>query len=313
LEGGKLNELGYGKVTRICAAVGLVLDVRLPELEAPLMPHRHLTEAAGATSRKPRSRTSSFAGTLPRGAASSRLFGPVTRNGWPGESAKSFVHSIPRTPKHAPLRHCCRICCATLPRIVAKRSQTPEWEALLAHAALVQTKVPGAVLVGGTAAALHAHHREIEHIDAGLRNQNRSAPLETTTVPLPGGGHLEVPTVDEMLRIKTYLVVSRNATRDYLDVAALAHHLGLHKSVAALQRMNELYGEFAGEGGDIRTTVVVKLSTPDPYDLTDVDLGEYKGITAPWNDWRAVEKQCRALAVALLKSPPHESNPRCVT
>jgi HTH-type transcriptional regulator / antitoxin HipB len=47
LEAGKLSELGFVKVARICAAVGLVLEVRTPELDAPLMPHRHLTEAAG--------------------------------------------------------------------------------------------------------------------------------------------------------------------------------------------------------------------------------------------------------------------------
>lgn len=219
----------------------------------------------------------------------------------------------------------------------------PDWETLLAHAALLQAKVPGAVLVGGTAAALHARHRfsmdhdhvikdlaskydqaiaalesivgwrtrrrirgklvlgEFGAIDAGLRNQRRSAPLETTTVTLGRGRTLRVPTVEEMLRIKAYLVVERNATRDYLDVAALSHHLGLARSARAVEKMNELYTEFAGEGGDMLTTVLVKLSNPDPYDLTEVDLGEYKGIVAPWNDWRAVEEQCRSLAAALLR------------
>jgi transcriptional regulator with XRE-family HTH domain len=47
LESGKLPELGFVKTARICAAVGLVLEARALELEAPLMPHRHLTEAAG--------------------------------------------------------------------------------------------------------------------------------------------------------------------------------------------------------------------------------------------------------------------------
>jgi transcriptional regulator with XRE-family HTH domain len=47
LEAGKLPELGFAKVARICAAIGLVLEVRPLELDAPLMPHRHLTEAAG--------------------------------------------------------------------------------------------------------------------------------------------------------------------------------------------------------------------------------------------------------------------------
>jgi hypothetical protein len=221
---------------------------------------------------------------------------------------------------------------------------------LLAHAAVLQTKLPGAVLVGGTAAALHAHHRfsvdhdhvikdlaknydaaitalesivgwrtkrrvrgklvlgQINRIDAGLRNQRRTAPLETTTIELSGRRKLKIPTVEEMLRIKAYLVVERNATRDYLDVAALSYHLGVRKGALALDRMNELYAEFAGEGGDMLSTVIVKLSDPDPYDLTDVDLTEYKGIVAPWNDWRAVKAQCRSLAVALLEEPENSSS-----
>jgi hypothetical protein len=229
---------------------------------------------------------------------------------------------------------------------MAKRSTPPDWETLLAQAALVQAKVPGAVLVGDTAAALHAHHRysldhdhvikdlakhydqaiaaletivgwrtkrrvkgrlvlgEIHGIDAGLRNQMRSAPLETTTIHLPGGRILKLPTIEEMLRIKTFLLVQRNAVRDYLDVAALAHHLGLRASAWALDTMNQLYAEFAGEGGDMLSSVIVKLSNPDPYDLTEVDLTEYKGIAVPWSDWRAVQAQCRGLAIALLEEEP---------
>lgn len=47
LEAGKLPELGFTKVARICAAAGIVLEARPPLLDAPLMAHRHLTEAAG--------------------------------------------------------------------------------------------------------------------------------------------------------------------------------------------------------------------------------------------------------------------------
>lgn len=47
LETGKLIELGFAKVTRICAAVDLTLEARPLALETPLMPHRHLTEFAG--------------------------------------------------------------------------------------------------------------------------------------------------------------------------------------------------------------------------------------------------------------------------
>jgi hypothetical protein len=42
---------------------------------------------------------------------------------------------------------------------VTKQTEIPDWETLLAHAALLQTKIPAAILVGGTAAAVHAGHR----------------------------------------------------------------------------------------------------------------------------------------------------------
>ena len=48
----------------------------------------------------------------------------------------------------------------------------------------------------------------------------------------------------------------------------------------------------------------MKLAAPDPYDLTDVDLREYKGIIPPWNVWRAVESQCRSVALEMLKKAP---------
>jgi hypothetical protein len=222
----------------------------------------------------------------------------------------------------------------------------PGWEILLADAATLQTKIPGAVLVGGTAAALHAAHRfsfdhhdhvaadlrdryeeamtalesiagwrttrrvrgkmilgEVHSIPAGLRQLRRSAPLETTEIQLPGGDHLRVPTVAEMLRIKAFLAVDRNATRDYPDVAALSNHLGAAASALALAPMNDLYAEFAGEGGDMLTSVVVRLADPAPYDLTDLDLAEYKGIVQPWDDWDAVVRQCRAVAAAVVEGP----------
>lgn len=47
LEGGKLGELGYEKVRHVCAAADLLIDIRPPELDSPLMDHRHLTVAAG--------------------------------------------------------------------------------------------------------------------------------------------------------------------------------------------------------------------------------------------------------------------------
>ena len=48
----------------------------------------------------------------------------------------------------------------------------PEWEALLSSAAHLQKIVPGAVLVGGTAAATYAHHRvSLDHVLPDLKER----------------------------------------------------------------------------------------------------------------------------------------------
>lgn len=86
--------------------------------------------------------------------------------------------------------------------------------------------------------------------------------LDTTEIEIADGRRINVPTAEEMLRIKAFLVVDRNATRDYLDVAALSHHLGARKSAAALEPLSELYADFAGEGGDMLMTVLTKLADP---------------------------------------------------
>lgn len=45
---------------------------------------------------------------------------------------------------------------------------------------------------------------------------------------------MTVPTAEETLRIKAFLVVRRNQARDYLDLAALAEHIGIERAAAVL-------------------------------------------------------------------------------
>jgi transcriptional regulator with XRE-family HTH domain len=47
LERGRTAELGFARIVRLCGAVDLVLEARPLALAAPLMAHRHLTDAAG--------------------------------------------------------------------------------------------------------------------------------------------------------------------------------------------------------------------------------------------------------------------------
>ena len=62
-------------------------------------------------------------------------------------------------------------------------------------------------------------------IETGIRQLIRDTPLETQEVEA-AGVRLRLPTPAEIVRIKAVLILRRNATRDYVDLAALADHLG---------------------------------------------------------------------------------------
>jgi hypothetical protein len=164
----------------------------------------------------------------------------------------------------------------------------PEWERLLAAEWHLQALVPGAVLVGGTAAALHAGHRRSldgDHVLEDLRPRfeevlatlEAAAGWQTGRVQKPVAilgrldgvmtgirqlrrtrpletevvSGLRVPTLAEMARVKAWLLATRHTVRDYLDTVVLLE----------------------------------RLSAAEPSDGRAIDLRSYKGLVAPWNDW----------------------------
>lgn len=158
-----------------------------------------------------------------------------------------------------------------------------DWERLLSTAARLQRIVPEAVLVGGTAAALHVAHRlssDDDHVVADLRF----------------GVSITVPTAAEMLRIKGVLILRRNATRDYVDFAALAEHLGDETASRALRSFDRLYPQESGESA--LQQLQAQLASALPYDLEDTDLSEYRNLASHWQDWANVQSTCIRIAVA---------------
>ena len=142
----------------------------------------------------------------------------------------------------------------------------------------------------------------LDGIMTTVRNQRRSAPLETHEIET-AAGPLRVPTAAEILRIKAWLIVDRNATRDFLDVAAISDKLGLEASARALASLDRLYPQ-GDDAGAVRQQLMRQLAKPRPFDLDEVEprLAEYKGITAPWRTWAAVEQQSQALGVELAEA-----------
>jgi hypothetical protein len=212
-----------------------------------------------------------------------------------------------------------------------------EFEQVVAEGRALQGVFPdlGLVAVGGTAVALHCRHRvsldvdevtpqlqgryaevasalerwegwktnrrnppvlilgERHGVELGVRQQRRVVTLQTTQVD-----GLWVATAPEMLRVKAFLLAERRATRDFIDVAALAELLGESASLEALALLNLLYPS------DEPQTTITKLAEAgesEPVDLRAIPLHSYKGLKAPFNDWTFVAEVCQRLGRVLLK------------
>jgi hypothetical protein len=205
--------------------------------------------------------------------------------------------------------------------------------------------VPDAVLVGGSAAALYAGHRDsydhdhvladlrerfdvvlealesegewvtnrlvpgkvilgqLGDIEAGVRQMVRTRPLEIARITLPSGRVLTIPTAAETLRIKGFLIVRRNQTRDYLDVAALADRYGLHEAAGVLARIDDYYVDQHGEGRGVAAQLARQLADPRPKDASVTrQLDAYRNLARRWTDWAEVRSVSQELAAEMLEA-----------
>ena len=207
----------------------------------------------------------------------------------------------------------------------------PDWEQVLSAAARLQALLPEAVLVGGTAAGMHARHRtshdadhvltdlrsrfddvlgqlesaagwktartnrpvlilgSLDGIETGVRQLIRAEPLETTTLRV-GDQKITIPTEAEILRIKGFLLLRRNATRDHVDFAALADRIGAAATAAAFEGFDRLYPQDSGESA--LQQMLAQLANPTPYDLDGTTLSEYNSLEARWHAWEAIREVC---------------------
>jgi hypothetical protein len=98
-----------------------------------------------------------------------------------------------------------------------------------------------------------------------------------------------VPTIEEALRIKAFLIVRRNQTRDYLDLAALVECLGIAEGARALARIDDYYADQHGDGDGVASQLARQLSNPQPADKAVTDqLSSYRRLRKRWSDWSAV-------------------------
>ena len=206
--------------------------------------------------------------------------------------------------------------------------ELPDWERLLAAERHRQYLVPGTVLVGGTAAALHAGHRvsvDGDHVPSDLRERfdevlralEGAAGWSTERVRRPvlilgqldgiltgvrqlrrtrpleteEVAGLRIPTLAEMARIKAWLLVTRNTVRDYLDTVVLCERLGEGGLARAMRSFDEIYRQ--PTRASTLAEVVERLAAAAPRDVSEVELRRYRALQPPWTDWTYVATRGR--------------------
>ena len=128
----------------------------------------------------------------------------------------------------------------------------------------------------------------------------RTRPLETCRVDVGDGATVVAPTAPEALRVKAFLVVQRNVVRDYLDVVALANHLGHDVAVDVLSDIDAYCEDRSGEQGSVLTSLVIALADPNPRDTDVIDeLPRYKRLDERYHRWSDIVDSCRSLALRL--------------
>jgi hypothetical protein len=199
------------------------------------------------------------------------------------------------------------------------------------------------VAVGGTAAALHCHHRYSLDVDEvtpwlqpryeeitqvleaweGWQTNRRNPPVlilgerqgvelglrqQRRAVPLRTTTlqALVIPTLPEMLRVKAFLLSQRHAMRDYVDVAALAAALG---GPAAAETLGYLNLAYPAAGPQSAISGFAEACEAEPADLATVDLAAYKGLKGPFTDGAHVLESCRRLGRLVIKLELDEGLP----
>lgn len=98
-------------------------------------------------------------------------------------------------------------------------------------------------------------------------------------------------------RIKGLLLLRRNATRDYVDFAAVADRIGEAAAAEAFVRFDALYPQPSGKSA--LQQMLAQLASPKPYDLDGTTLSEYRHLEARWHDWEAIRAVCARASIVI--------------
>lgn len=205
-------------------------------------------------------------------------------------------------------------------------------------AARLQRILPGAVLVGGTASAIHAGHRfsnDADHVLTDLRSRFDEVLAELESVAGWKTARIKRPVLilGSLDGIETGVrQLVRTAPLDTTKVGYQNGSITLPtpqeilriKGVLILKRnATRDYLDFVALAANMGDSDVVgalkvldslypqpngesailqlqiQLANPMPFDLEDEDLGEYRNLISQWQNWEAVKRASAHLATLI--------------
>jgi len=214
----------------------------------------------------------------------------------------------------------------------------PDWEQVLSSAARLQRILPDAILVGGTASAVHAEHRfsrDADHIlpDLRIRFDDVLAELESIAgwktarikPPVLILGSLDgIETgIRQLIREIPLETTVFEYKGEKLVVPTEAEILRIKGILILKRNATRDYLDFialADNMGDHNTIkalnsfdllypqsnedsslnqLQIQLSNPLPYDLEETTLADYKNLSKKWHDWGTVKSHCIFLAMSI--------------
>jgi len=153
---------------------------------------------------------------------------------------------------------------------------------------------PVTVWRGRLSVALDALEAQADAVDPTFE---RRSPVETTNVQLPTGDRLQIPTGAETLRLKGYLIMCRNSSRDYAEFAELVDTMEPETAAVVLAGMDRYYCCQQPRRHWVASQLVRRLADPHPSDIDDEHLSD-PGARAEWEE---VRQRCLSVAVAMLE------------
>lgn len=214
----------------------------------------------------------------------------------------------------------------------------PDWELVLSSAARLQRILPDAVLVGGTASAIHAQHRfsrDADHVLTDLRHRFDDVLAQLESVagwktarvqrPVQILGSLDgIETgVRQLIRGEPLETAEVNYRGMRITVPTEGEILRI-KGVLILKRnATRDYLDFVAladhlgdegvahalqsfdqlyrqdSGESPLQQLQVQLANALPYDLEETELSEYRNLDERWQNWDVVKAYCSRLSIAI--------------